>query len=775
MPETQLGSMRLGSVDMLDEEREGKTGVAPLIHIADGQSDELLADIAPEYIIDDTHRQSLEDMLETFEFYTFGDQSFTQHLKDRNRIIIPDEDGTLREFIIYESEKYRDTEGYKMYVIGTASYLDLKKANVIRPGSFTGTASLHIGIALNDTEWRPGIVEVSGSRTIHRNDFTNPFDYLKTLAREFEGELRFRIEHNGNRITGRFVDLLERVGEWRGREIEFGKDLDGIRRIENTERIVTALIGLGPEKEDGTRLEVFVEDEEALQRWGRPDPVTGELRHLIEVYEPESEREDMTEAELRQYTQTELNKRINAVVTYECSVVDLENVPGMENKQIRFGDTIKIKDTKFNPPLYIEARVYEQKRSIKSKAKKDIKLGDFVEYTEEDVRAIWRQLQEQIRKKISIADLRAYAEPKKIESDTPPAIREGENPIWVDTSGDIKIPHVVVGDEWVKMTPTTAEEVDAYTKQQTDEIAEDASRLKKGIIDVNQVPLRTSITGARIEWDGVNGLVQYNEDGEPVSWLDLDGNAHFENGYFSGTIEASEIIGSSFQAVDPNQTENPSSITIDYHTFHRTFNNQAEERVTEILINDRFSLEKYDYSGAYGPGAHLIGSASLNFDGMILGDRDLGSIFYQIDRISYLPDDSSQPFVFDINKAKFTGSLEVTSFENILWQGASYPNGATTIYPSKPLSECLTGWVLVWSYYDASTAQPGNYRFVLSHVHKNHARDAAGLSTFFPVPLSTTGQIAVKTLYISDNRIVGHDDNMSTLNRAAVLRRIYEY
>src|SRR5690606_38527547 len=70
------------------------------------------------------------------------------------------------------------------------------------------------------------------------------------------------------------------------------------------------------------------------------------------------------------------------------------------------------------------------------------------------------------------------------------------------------------------------------------EIAEDASRLKKGIIDVNQVPLRTSITGARIEWDGINGLVQYNADGEPVAWLDLEGNAHFENGYFKGEIHA---------------------------------------------------------------------------------------------------------------------------------------------------------------------------------------------------------------------------------------------
>src|SRR5690606_24585840 len=373
---------------------------------------------------------------------------------------------------------------------------------------------------------RPGIVEVSGTKTIHRDDFTNPFDYLKTLAREFEGELRFRIEHNGNRITGRFVDLLERVGEWRGREIEFGKDLDGIRRIENTERIVTALIGLGPEREDGTRLEVFVEDTDALQRWGRPDPVTGELRHLIEVYEPESERAEMTEEELRQYTRTELNKRINAVVTYECAVVDLENVPGTEGKKIRFGATIRIKDTKFNPPLYIEARVFEQERSIKSKAKKTIKLGDFVEYTEEDVRAVWRQLQEQIRKKISIADLRAYAEPKKIESDTPPPIREGENPIWVDTSKTPHVPHVVIANEWVKMSPTEAQEVGAETPQGAQEKADTAEQNAKSYTDIIKSDLEDGIQQAQTPADGPNTITFSTTEPSPArrkigdSWFD---------------------------------------------------------------------------------------------------------------------------------------------------------------------------------------------------------------------------------------------------------------
>src|SRR5699024_10105901 len=61
-----------------------------------------------------------------------------------------------------------------------------------------------------------------------------------------------------------------------------------------------------------------------------------------------------------------------------------------------------------------------------------------------------------------------------------------------------------------------------------------------GIIDVGAIPLRTSITGARLEWDGVNGLVQYDMQGNPVSWLDLDANAHFANAFLSGRIEALE-------------------------------------------------------------------------------------------------------------------------------------------------------------------------------------------------------------------------------------------
>src|SRR5699024_10050951 len=188
---------------------------------------------------------------------------------------------------------------------------------------------------------------------------------------------------------------------------------------------------------------------------------------------------------------------------------------------------------------------------ITSNAKKEVKLGDYTEFTEEEVNAIWTMLRREIRKKIDIDTLHEYAEPKKIESDTPPEIKEGENPIWIDTSKTPKVSNVAISGQWQKMTPTTPEEVNAYNKKQVDDKAEqalkdakafskNAENITEGVIDVGAIPLRTSITGARLEWDGVNGLVQYDSAGNPVSWIDLDANAHFANAFLSGRIEALE-------------------------------------------------------------------------------------------------------------------------------------------------------------------------------------------------------------------------------------------
>src|SRR5699024_8582800 len=224
-----------------------------------------------------------------------------------------------------------------------ASYEELSKAAVIYPGSYKGSAAQHGGRVLDDTGWRMGIVAAGGDITISNEKHTHTLAMLKRISREFELELRLRVEHNGRHVVGRYVDMLQRIGAWRGREITFGKDLEGIRRVESQD-IVTALLGIGPEDSDGNRKEQLVEDDDALKRWGRRDRF-GKLHHLIEPYEVESDRGDeMTNTELRRYTRTALDKRISTQISYETTVIDLESVPGLESKKIRFGDTIRIKD-----------------------------------------------------------------------------------------------------------------------------------------------------------------------------------------------------------------------------------------------------------------------------------------------------------------------------------------------------------------------------------------------------------------------------------------------
>src|SRR5690625_348220 len=227
---------------------------------------------------------------------------------------------------------------------------------------------------------------------------------LKRIALESELEINLRAEHSGNKVVKRSVDLVDRVGVWRGREVTFGKDLQEIKRIESGD-IYTALLGLGPEKEDGSREEVFVEDIDALNRWGRPDR-NGNPQHLVGVYEPTSDREDMTSTQLRQYTRTELNKRINSTVTYEVAFLDLEHILGHENKKLRFGDTIRIKDTLYDPPLYVEARIHEQDRDVITQARKEVVLGDFVEYTEDEAKAMFTLLKNQLKLRVSVNQLK---------------------------------------------------------------------------------------------------------------------------------------------------------------------------------------------------------------------------------------------------------------------------------------------------------------------------------------------------------------------------------
>ena len=388
-----------------------------MIHIVDYKTQKIIASLAnkPDSAIywEDWHEKSLKEYYETFDFIMSSTHEDARHASDKNVVIIQDDDKTFREFIIRETNQYSRSKE----ILADASYTELKKQKILDPISLENqtVSSLALYI-LQGTDWDVGEATSQGIFSIEWENYVDAMTALHDLSDLFSVELRFRTEISGNMITGRYVDFLNKVGTDTDKEVVLGKDLLGITRKETSD-VITALIGVGPQQENGTRQIVRVEDDEALERWGRNN------RHLWSVYEPQVTDSRISRASLEEMTRQELEKRVNTLIQYEVDTANIEYLFGRGHEKVLLGDTIRVKDTSFYPPLYLDARVIGIKRSPSDPSRKTYTLGDFIEYSEEDI--ISKDilfLMELVKQKESI-----------LKSDTAP-----ENPVnnqlWIDTS-----------------------------------------------------------------------------------------------------------------------------------------------------------------------------------------------------------------------------------------------------------------------------------------------------------------------------------------------------
>jgi len=423
-----------------------------MIHILDKQTDTILTFLRTN-VSEAIHEEDLR-YTETFDFSVWMDEK-AQYVSERNRAIIQADDGSYREFIIRKTQEDRNL----VTAFSDASFLDLDRQRIISPVTLYGqTIESAANYILNGTEWQLGIAEHFGSQKIVFDSHIGAFQALKHIASNFNCEMRFRVEIKGNKVSGRYVDFFKRRGQFRGKEVTFGKDLMDIRRIEESADIVTALLCIGPEQQDGTRLTATVVDNDALQRFGRNG------KHLWGIYEADTNEQNLSIERLTELGQTELKKRIQSVVQYETTQAALERIHGLEHERVYLADTIRVKDTKFHPPLYLEARAIRVKRNLLDPSQKEYTLGEFIEYKEEDVRKRFIELQR-------LYGLRVIKSPAEPEGTL--------NVIWIKTGGAIEVAHTWNGIEWVKITPTEAQEVGAETPQGAQQKADQAEQSAK--------------------------------------------------------------------------------------------------------------------------------------------------------------------------------------------------------------------------------------------------------------------------------------------------------
>ncbi|PEC69857.1 peptidase S74, partial [Bacillus thuringiensis] len=326
------------------------------LHIVDFKTNQIVSAIQPKDYWDDKRHWEIKNNIDTLEFRVFENTDQAATLVQQNLVLKEVRGGRIVPYVITETEK--DSKDRSLMVYASGEWIQLAKAGIIEPQKIESkTLKQCMEIALKGTKWKIGKTEHDGAHSMVIEEFTDPLDLLKKIAVSFELEIQYRAEVVGSKIVGRYVDMVQKRGRDTRKEVTFGKDLIGIKRIENSQNICTALLGF-VKKENGEFITIssinkgvpYLVDDAAYQRWNESG------KHKFAFYTPQTDDQNMSPERLLTLMKTEMSKIVNASVSYGVDVQNIARIPGLSHEEINEGDTIRIIDEGFTPKLYLEAR-----------------------------------------------------------------------------------------------------------------------------------------------------------------------------------------------------------------------------------------------------------------------------------------------------------------------------------------------------------------------------------------------------------------------------------
>lgn len=372
-----------------------------------------------------------------------------EHLSEGCRLIRRNRRGFWQEYVAWKVHHFSGGT-ISVKAVGAEQEIDILK--IMHAGKYeAATLAEMAGRVVSGTGYQLGRVDFASYQTETIENAVGGYAFLKRLGSYFERELLFYVEISGTKILGRYVDLVERIGRDNPATIRYGDNLIELEREIDINGLVTLLECRGPEREDGTRLTAEVADEDAYNRWHI------DRKHRRKYYEPSSKDGEMTQDRLEQLGRTELNKRIARAVTYRLSAAVF---PGDD---YALGDTIKVEDTSFNPPLYAESRIIKESGPIEYVPEDvtDIQLefGEIEEFDIEDLRADFKRLQELYSIKIIRQVEKPTPQRRAIWIQEKPA-QEGFGVLSLEEA-TFEVSHIANAEltDWIPTTPTKAEEI----------------------------------------------------------------------------------------------------------------------------------------------------------------------------------------------------------------------------------------------------------------------------------------------------------------------------
>ncbi len=152
--------------------------------------------------------------------------------------------------------------------------------------------STHESLEIVLATYRLGSVRFNrsgGNKTTSWASYQSRYDTLLQLVCTTFSINKIYVELGSNTVDDRYVVLTERQPLFKGKEITYDKDLKKLKRIIDLTEVKTALLAIGPEQENGKRIELYVTDDEAQSNFGLPE------HYIWGIYEPQTENQNMDE------------------------------------------------------------------------------------------------------------------------------------------------------------------------------------------------------------------------------------------------------------------------------------------------------------------------------------------------------------------------------------------------------------------------------------------------------------------------------------------------
>lgn len=459
-----------------------------------------------------------------YQFSVPADHQFSDRLEEEGLIAIEDHFSDQGDgYLLYKIRKVTTDIRNGQSILNVHCRSDsvgLSKIPV-RPITMIGyTLTQALTQLLIGTPWEPGYIEFLGAHDFVIENHMYTMEAVHQLRSVYDCEIRFRGKLKGTKIVRRYIDIAETFGRKTGHRFEVGKDIQSIIKDVDTTDLYTAVLGVGTDdkgnpisfkdivwsKAAGNALDKpagqdWLGDPDALEKWGDVDK-QGNRIHKTFIYESDKKAPGPLLGDSYHKLKTLRTPKIEM----EIEAVRLEDISGYEHDKKRLGDTLIARITALNPIFTASIRLTKMTFSQTEPSREKLTLSNYTELSSTLSKSIVERMDDLIRERQAIweaaeANAKAYADAQD-ESLYADSTYYADQVSAPGTAAKEKL-DTEVGAAVIETTTGSGEKATA-AEEAAKTYSEDATNLKRGVLNPSLVKIEDGNKSVTIDANGVN-------------------------------------------------------------------------------------------------------------------------------------------------------------------------------------------------------------------------------------------------------------------------------